>query len=360
VPEEARRKREHRRGEGSVYQDRSTRVWVAAFTVGWKDGKRIRRKRVSRDGTKPGAQRELARLQRWYGDTGDVGLMTLGAYLDDWLDIGKPTMAPRTWATYEAHVRRHISPLLGGIHVATLRPNDVRRLVRDRVASGLSAQTVHAIVSTLRTALAVAVDDGELPRNAASRADLPPVDRAPVDAMTAERAAAILDAVKDDAEYGALFTLLLGCGLRIGEATALEWSDIDLDSGRLTIRRGKTRAARRTIPLPRFVHAALVEHRGDRRRTGLVWTAAHGKGPLRRNVALDRFRACLAAAGLPSMTLHQLRHGTATLLVQRGVPMRDVSEIMGHSDPAMTARFYAHVSDGSKRKAMRSLDELAG
>lgn len=349
MPEEARKRREHRRGEGSVYQ--SNGVWMAAFTVGYRDGKRIRRKRASRDGTKKGAGRELAKLQRWYGHVGDVGTMTLGAYLDEWLEMVQPTVAPGSLVAYRGHVENHIKPLLGGIFVAELHQRDVRRLIRDRITAGKSAQTVVGIVSTLRSALAVAVRDGDLPANVAAGLDLPRVDRAPVEAMTPERATAILEAVKDD-DHGSLYVTLLGTGLRLGEALALDWQDIDLDSGRLTVKAGKSRSARRSLPLPRFVVTALRKHKVAKGgRNGPVWAIS-------KSTALRTFRGLLAEADVPYLTLHQLRHGTATLLLQRGVPMREISDILGHASPALTARTYAHVSEAQKRRAMSTLDEV--
>ena len=353
-----RKPRRNRRGTGSVYFDQFAKVWIASFSLGTRGGRRIRRKRTAPD--ERSAQRELVRLQRWYGDAGDVALLTLDAYLADWLDMVRPTVAQSSWEAYRAHVRHHISPLLGGIVVGALRPADVRRLIADRLAAGKSPQTVVSVVSTLKAALGIAVRDGELPRNVATMADMPRVEREPVEAMTPERAQAILDAVAGD-RLEAFYVLLLGTGLRAGEACALDWGDVE--GGRVRIRGGKTRSARRVIPMPAFVARALAAHRVQAGRVGIhepVFTGERKHERLRVDQAGRAFPKLLTDAGVPRMTLHKLRHATATLLLQRGIDMRTISEILGHANPALTAKTYAHVSDESKRRAMASLDEVTG
>jgi integrase len=81
---------------------------------------------------------------------------------------------------------------------------------------------------------------------------------------------------------------------------------------------------------------------------------------LRVSVASQTFRKVLAAQGLPRMRLHELRHGCATVLLAKGVSMRVISEILGHADPALTARVYAHVGQESRERAAKMLEEAMG
>jgi integrase len=347
---------------------------VAAYSLGVD--RRTGRRRIVRRymPTEREADAELARIRRRYEGVGPVAAMTVDEYLAEWLDAVRLTVARRTHESYAGLATQHVSPLLGGIRVGELRPSDVGRLSRDRIGAGLSPSTVRAIVGVLRAALGQAVRDGELPSNVA-RIRLPRVERERVEAMTPETADAILDLARfrvdeDGREHGALLeplvTLLLGCGLRIGEACALDWRDLALPrpgqpaAGResVTVRLGKTAASRRTVPLPAFVTAALVAHRARSARVGQTEPVFIGErgGRLRRETASHAFHRLQERAGLEPIRLHDLRHGTATLLVARGVPMRVVAEVLGHADPSVTANVYAHVSLDSKAAAMAEMD----
>jgi integrase len=328
-----------------------------------------RRRTVKRTAlTEHDAMVELARLQRQFGHATDVSLMTLDDYLALWLDDVRPTLRPATHESYAGHVRMHISPLLGGIRVGALHQRDVRRLIADRLRSGLSANTVVRIVATLRSALGQAVSDGDLAVNVAM-VELPKVEREPVEAMTPELAQAILEAVRGT-PHEALYVLLLGTGMRLGEACALDWRDLRLPKpGRaasgnesVIVRQGKSASATRRIPLRPFVVAALLEHRRRATRLGddePVFVGERSGERLRADHASHALPKLLAAAGLPALSPHALRHGTATLLLRQGVQMREIAEVLGHANPALTARVYAHVSEDSKKRAMSQLDDVA-
>jgi integrase len=187
----------------------------------------------------------------------------------------------------------------------------------------------------------------------------PKVEPHEVRAITPQDARAILEAVEDDS-LAALWTLLLGSGMRLGEACALDWGDVDLAAGTVSIRRGKTKAARRTVPLPGFVVLALKAHHlraGRPPKSAPVFTGDRNGTRLRADVATHRFPRLLERAGLRRMRVHDLRHGTATLLLARGVPMRTIADMLGHANPSITANVYAHVSAELRKGAAAELEE---
>lgn len=306
------------------------------------------------------ADRKLARLQREWGVAGDVAFIRLGDYLAEWLESIRHNIAPATYVAYSGHVENHINPLLGHLTVGALHQRDVRRLINDRLGKVKSTATVVRIVATLRSALQQAVEDGELATNVA-RVKLPRVVSEPVEAMTPERAFLVLDAVKGD-DLEALYVLLLGTGLRAGEACALDWKDVDLDAPHVFVRKGKTKSAGRVVPLPSFVVPVMKAHRIAAKRYGpdepvfLGLRGAAKRERLRVTTVSHAFPKLLVRKGLPRMTVHQLRHAAATLMVAKGVPMRTVAEILGHANPSVTANVYAHVSQESKRAAIEVLD----
>jgi integrase len=174
----------------------------------------------------------------------------------------------------------------------------------------------------------------------------------------------------------ALFT-----GLRRGELLALRWCDIDLDHGKLTVagaleqskagvrlKEPKTRAGRRTISLPAIVVEALRAQRqaqlerclllgqGRPPADGLVFPAADGGHDTPRAFT-QRWERCTARLGL-AFSWHSLRHAHASMLIAAGVPITEIAERLGHADPTVTLKTYAHVFSRDDRGAADAIDRL--
>jgi integrase len=259
-----------------------------------------------------------------------------------------------TLVSYQGHVERHISPLLGGIVVARLQPSDVRRLIADRLAAGLSPASVGRIVTTLRIALNQAVRDRSIPDNPAAAVRLPRVQREPIRAATADDFSRIREAVRGD-QLEALYVLLMGTGMRCGEACDLDWRDVDLDGGTVFIRRGKTSRSVRTINLSASVVLALRAHRAKAPRVGPnepVFLGPRAGERLRTWTVSHAFPRLLERHGLPRMRVHDLRHGFATRAISRGASLRTVADILGHARPSQTTDTYAHVVPEDQRQAV--------
>ena len=181
-----------------------------------------------------------------------------------------------------------------------------------------------------------------------------------------------------------MVTVALGLGLRLGEALGLQWSEVDFERGQLRVvatlqrlkgsdgirrwelRPPKSEESNRTLPLPSSVAEALHGERSRQRLaqlaagpvwqgSGFVFTGRTGE-PWTEGGALHAFQAALAVAGLPRMRLHDLRHGTATLLLAQGVPARVVMEILGHSQISMTLNTYSHVIPELMGGAAQAID----
>lgn len=277
-------------------------------------------------------------------------------YLERWL-AGKRRVAPSTLAQYTNHVRVHIVPVLGGYRLADLRRRHVDAMVADRLAyvsegtgRALSPATVGKLVVTLRSALEDAVPR-DIPENPAARVESPKVDRDPVTAMTSEDARAIVKAVRGTwMEY--VVRVLLGSGMRVGEAVALNQGDVR--DGWVGLRKSKTtiRAVRLSADADEAIHEAIRQAP----RRGKAEPVFFGP----RGDRMSRHSLTHALSKLTGVTAHGLRHGTATLMVAAGVHMRVVAEQLGHANPAMTARVYSHVAPESQEIAIAVLDEAIG
>jgi integrase len=194
--------------------------------------------------------------------------------------------------------------------------------------------------------------------------------------LTLAQVRQLLDHNGDDRLH-ALWAVLAMTGLRLGEATGLKWEDIDLHGGHLTVRRAlqrqrgkgltlvepKTARSRRTIPLVAEAAEVLRHYRARQAEArlaagpvwqdqGLVFCTSIG-GPLDPARVNEAFHRALDRAGLPRVRVHDLRHSTASILLALGVPVHEVSAILGHCQASVTLNVYAHVTPSGQADAMR-------
>lgn len=255
---------------------------------------------------------------------------------------------------------------------------DRSRGAGDLAAIRLGPVTLAYIHSVLKSALEHAVREEEIPRNVARnvRTGAPRPRR--FNPLTADEARRFLTAAQGH-RHAALFELALRTGLRKGELLGLHWEDLDLDTGTATIRRTlqrtrtgglttlptKTISSERRIALPVSCVASLRTHRerqaGERDRTGSVrqgsghvFTRPDGH-PIEPATLTRHFNALLREARLRPIRFHDLRHSTATLLLEQSVELVVIKELLGHAHIGVTATVYAHVRLRLQRQAIDTL-----
>lgn len=385
--------RRRKRGTGAIFP-RANGSWTGQITIATEGG-RIRRSYTSRiKGDVEFWLREAARSARAGEEPTDVH-RTLADHLEDWLTEIGPTVRPITAYGYRVHVEKWINPVVGRVPLVDLQVVHVRRL-RDWIITGDAGETkrrarsprwAQAVMVTLRMALRQAVRDGLISRNVADGVRPPRQTPKRVTATSPADARAIIAAFEGD-RLGPLVTAAIGTGLRLGELLGLRWSDIDQGRIRVmgSVRRAplelggrhvlartaeaKTHRAIRTVEPPAFVVAALEAERRRQLSEGLaspyVFVTAGRREQAGQAVFLDpknttrAFQAKLAAAGLPRLRFHDLRHAYATLMLGAGVPLRVIQESLGHASVVTTAAVYAHVLPELQRDAARRLDEAIG
>jgi integrase len=355
-----------RRGnnEGSIYR-RKDGYWVGQYGIQTPKGIKTRYIYGKR---REDVREKLAKAiaDRDGGLVYDAGNMTVGEYLDRWLnDSVRNTVRRRTWERYEQFVRVHLTPALGKIKVAKLTPAHVRGLYRDRLDSGLAPRTVLHIHRAFSKALKQAVADGLIPRNPAAPVKPPQPRQVEIRPLNREQVRALFEAASGN-RLEALYVVAVTAGLRRGELQGLKWDDLDLEAGMLQVRRTLSEpkggyifeapksGKGRSIRLTRKATLALREHRkrqleeriqkaGLWQEQGLVFPSGVGT-PLSGGNLNRTFKATLQRAGLPKSTrFHDLRHTCATLLLKQGVNPKFVQELLGHADISLTLNVYSHV-----------------
>ncbi len=319
------------------------------------------------------AARDEARVAARRGDYVDRSSITVGTYLADWLEVHAVEVKPKTLAGYRLDVTRYISPSIGGMPLQALRPSTVTRLYRDLLDHGgyhgkpLSARSVDRVHRTLRKALNDAVNiERLLPSNPTVRAKRPAIRRSEKGKVwTVEQLRRFL-AEAGSHRLSAFYRLAAYTGARRGELLALRWDAIDLDKKEVTFARstavvdgvrvdGSTKGDRtRTISLDAGTVDEMREHRkrqlAERLVAGPRWAgdgtlvfATEIGTELHPDTVSTLAGKLVKATGLPHARLHDLRHLHATTLLLAGIPVHVVAARLGHADPAITLRVYAHV-----------------
>lgn len=378
-------KRRRPRGEGSIYEAGDGRWHGAIVTTDPATGTRSRH--VVSGKSEAVVKERMAALRTALATTGRPTSRTrLGDYLAAWIEAERQRVRTSTWRARELHVRAYITPAIGRIPLADLRPSDVERLTAGIVAKGRSGLTARHARTTLGRALADAERDGLIARNVASLSRPPRVERHYPRILTADETRRLLEATEDDVD-GPLLVLAASTGLRQGELVGLSWADVvDLDGSTptLTVRRSmarseagwdlaapKTARSRRTLELGASPARALRRQRTRQKRDkvaagdlwqnkdDLVFTDPLGRPERGREVS-RRFAATLARLGLPHVRFHDLRHGVASLMLAQGVPLRLVSEQLGHSTLTITADIYTHLDREQRRQAADAIERAIG
>lgn len=376
-----RGKRAH--GEGTVYQAKNSK-WCVRLPPDPLTGKR--RSIWAATQAEVLARRDARlRQEHIHGEVVDDD-PTLAAYLREWLEhTAKPRLRPNTLADYRVNVDKRIVPELGRVRLSQLRPVDVRRMM-DAVAKRSSARTANLARAVLRKALEDARRDRVLiGDNAAALASPIKQPHHEANYLDASQLAAFVGSVAGH-PLRAVFIIAASTGMRRGEVLGLRWRDLDLDTaapslsvrvqlqtidGAFALVSPKTRQSTRTIPLSPNLVALLKAHKASQARRrlelGALWSnpmdlvfTNDGGAPLDGDAVTRGFKAALAAAGLPVVRFHDLRHSAATLMLERnGGDLKAVSSTLGHSTITLTANTYAHAGAKVIGRTVALLDDLA-
>ncbi|MCB0951168.1 MAG: site-specific integrase [Microthrixaceae bacterium] len=326
------------------------------------------------------------------GETVVSEKLTLGQYLTTrWLPVQETRLRASTYDSYRRNIDLHVIPALGerlldrltaediDLFYASLLKNGSKRTSKtpdgeQAEPKGLAPKTVHNIHVMLNKALSDAARKGTVVRNVVAMADAPSLQarkRAEIKAWDVDQLVAFLDAIAPHRLSPAFF-LAAHTGMRRGEVLGLRWRDLDLDANRVAVRQAlvsvayevsisdvKTGTSRRTIDIDADVVQMLSDWFKTRteERDGtepaaddLVFTKDDGSW-LHPDTFSQLFDRTVARIKVPVISLHDLRHTHATLLLKAGVHVKVVSERLGHANVAFTMNVYQHILPGMQAAA---------
>ena len=243
---------------------------------------------------------------------------------------------------------------IGRRRISALTVDDVASTIAAMQKEGLKAWTIRGALKPLSRTCAYAIRKGWLSSNPVrdlEKEERPKSDQREMRILDSREITKMLDGAKT-LRWRALFSLLVFTGMRISEALALKWEDVDFTDGVVTVRNSKTEAGRmRRIVLMPALGKVLREH----------WLASSHKAPeepvfatviggqLRARQTLRALETTLRDVGVPHATQHELRQTFASILIGQGLDITFVANQLGHKDPQITLRIYAKLFNPEER-----------
>lgn len=355
--------------------------WQARWPVTGPDGRR--RYESETFGTEDAAYDHLLAIgrKRRDGQYIEPRDRTVAQLVEDWLRRGRHKWQPATHATYRHLADTHVLPALGSLRAHAVTTPRLQHWIDGLVDAGrLAPATISNIRLVVTGAFGHAAKLGILPRNPAIGLELPARRRSTIATWSGADIQRVYHAVASDPFWSALYRTALSTGMRPGELRALTWADVDMGRGLVTVRRSMTRdldyrpvvgqetktGRARGVTLTDDTRAALARWRLEQKRrrlaapqwedTDLIFTRADGR--FLPQTTWQRYHAeLMTRASVPRITLHGLRHTVATLLLERNVHPKIVSDLLGHSSVQMTLDRYSHVSVDIQRAAAQGLED---
>ncbi|QKV93196.1 site-specific integrase [Streptomyces sp. NA02950] len=326
-----------------------------------------------------------------------AGRITFRQYAEKWHASQTTNVSTRDMV--EMRLRRHAYPYLGSRPLGSFQPGHIRDWVHALERAGVAGSYGRTIYANVRALLSAAVDDGHLNRNPcdAGTVRAPAIEPKRLVPWEADRVFAVRDGLPEI--FRPMVDLAAGCGLRQGEVFGVAADALNFEGETLHVLRqvklvrGKPVFAPpkcnkiRDVPLPRAVADAVRQHAevnpptpvtlpwlrpdGPPVTHRLIFTTPSGTAVRRENFNVDAWKPALVAAGvIPERErgeryasarehgMHALRHFYASVLLDAGESIRAVSEYLGHADPALTLRVYAHLMPSSQARTRRAVDKL--
>lgn len=396
--------------KGRVLKENETQRPDGTYSYRWRtpDGKRHAVYSRTLDELR---KKELAVLKdKSDGIRTDAKNVTVNDIFDMWRNL-KKGLKENTFQNYIYMYEQFARDNIGQLKITTLKRSDIRRyynyLIDERCLKISSVDNVHTV---LHQVIDLAVEDGYLRTNISNNAlkELKQARNLFTEkrmALTVPEQEVFIDFLKNNSMYQhwyPIFALMLGTGLRVGEATGIRWDDIDFDNNTISVNHTlvyfnhnkggcyfginspKTRAGERTVPMIESVREAILQEKENQRLSGIqcnvrvdgytdfVFVNRFGnvqhQGTLNKTLrriirdcndeAFEKSKGKQPDVLLPKFSCHTLRHTFTTRLCESGINIKVIQSVLGHSDISTTLDIYADVTKDLKRAEMQSFDDF--
>lgn len=295
-------------------------------------------------------------------------------YLNMWLqNYAKSNVAPSTYRSYKEIISNHISPKIGNIELSKLKPFQIQEMYTKLSETHLSSTTILYIHRILHKALEQAVKWEMIRDNPASKVDPPKKRKVQYNTWDSKTIAKALELAKGTPLYIPI-VLATTTGARVGEICGLQWSNVDLEKGQISIiytfqridkewqlKPVKIDRSNRLVIIPDVVVNILRQHKLWQKKNRILFgpdyyhsdhvnTWPDGR-PILTEYITKQFKKFIKKHNLPEIRFHDLRHTHATELLKAGINPKIVSERLGHSSIRITLDTYSHVLPTLQKEA---------
>lgn len=299
--------------------------------------------------------------------------LSISSICEQWLEFKHNDIKESTYIKYRNIILNHINPQLGKDYISSLRFENLHKYVLSLKSDDLSNKTIKDVLTVLSAILKYSEKSGLCTYNFNLEDLYPKVEKKSIRIMPTDeriRLEHYLLQSKNPAKYGIL--LALYSGMRIGEICALNWSNINLKSGtvsvcqtlqrlqdkenkgktKILISEPKTQSSKRIIPIPDFLTELL---KMIQPQNSCAFLLTGNESLMEPKTLGNKFKSCLKECGIPYTNFHTLRHTFATRCVEMGFDIKSLSEILGHASVGTTLNIYAHPTLECKKNNMNKL-----
>jgi integrase len=382
---------------GSI-EKRGDDSWRLIVSLGFdQNGKRIKRTRTIKGINKREAEKELAKFvtEVEAGQYIAPEKMLFAAFIEEWQKkYGKKHLSPQTYETYVLHLNNRICPVFSHLRLDQIKPLHIISFLenlqedglrKDGKGGSLSSGTIQYYHRILRNVFSRAVEWKMIKENPAASVKKPKVTQKETEVYNENQIKELFQHLQEEKlKWQVVTTLAVTTGLRRSELLGLEWKHVDLDAGTLQIKQvitrtkedgsilkePKTRNSTRTVSLPEYVIPFLHKYKRlwftDRDKVGDLWKGEDkfflfitwDGQPMHPSSITSWWRKFIKKTDLPFIRFHDLRHTSATLLINQGAHMKTISARLGHASISTTMNIYGHALEEADKAAASMFNNL--
>ena len=306
--------------------------------------------------------------------------LTVESWYAEWIDKKSLEIRETTIAGYKMHFRNYIKPVIGKMILKDVKPLHCQKILMNAAANNLSNNTILGIRRAMHSMFEYALDNDIIFSNPCKKSVSAKIGKEPVPrrSLTIDEQARFIERAKYSSHYND-FRFVLQTGLRVGELTGLQWSDIDLVNKRLNVRRTlsyesklgkwyerkpKSSAGERIVPLTKEAIDILNLQKEKNSKYKIIpfeWKEQIFLDCKGEPVKDENYNKCIKRickkCGIEKFTMHVLRHTFATRCVEAGMKPKILQRILGHSKIGMTMDLYVHAEEEEKMKEMAQIED---